>query len=132
METLFYCLQMLVEKERVEQNMIKGLSVIYEDVHPSQSTDHVNAPQDGECVILMDGQRWLPYVQAPASEITSTVTVLVLPMEQRNQTIQCQHSSKLLVPLKLAVILMKDFSALPIKKLRITNLLEMRLVSSLL
>jgi hypothetical protein len=27
---------------------------------------------------------------------------------------------------------MKDFSALPIKKLRITNLLEMRLVSSLL
>jgi hypothetical protein len=50
---------MLVEREQVEQNMIEGWSVTYEDVHSSQSISHVSAPQNGEYVMLMDGQQWL-------------------------------------------------------------------------
>jgi hypothetical protein len=57
MEALFYCLQMLAK----------------EDVHTSpcpQSMNDVSAPENMDCVTMMDGQQ-LAYVHPPALEITS-------------------------------------------------------------
>jgi hypothetical protein len=61
METLFYCLQMLAKQ-----------NIRTSPCH--QSMNHVRAPQNGHCVILMEGQQ-SSYVQAPALEITSTLSV---------------------------------------------------------
>jgi hypothetical protein len=50
---------------------------------------------------------------------------MMLPMQQRIQMFPCQHLSKLLVPQRLAAILVKDYLA-PLNRMRITSVLVVR------
>ncbi|PNF40892.1 hypothetical protein B7P43_G14989 [Cryptotermes secundus] len=48
-----------------------------QDIHTSpclQSTNHVSTPQSGDCMMLMDGQQLLSFLQAHALEITSILS----------------------------------------------------------
>jgi hypothetical protein len=76
MKTLFYCLEMLAKHER-SQEQVKEYDARMRSYIPGcshQSTNHVSTPQNWDYVIMMDGQQSLSYVQAPALEVTRTLS----------------------------------------------------------